>query len=113
MLHQSATHGKILQFPILSKILKQFYNVKILVIEDEQQLMDSIKESLEKEGFLVETASDYHSAIHQVFDYDYDCILLDIMLHNYSGLDILNELKKNERTKTLLLFQPKIRWMIN
>lgn len=81
--------------------------MKILVIEDEQQLTDSIKESLEKENFLVETASDYHSAIDKVFDYDYDCILLDIMLHNYSGLDILNELKKEGKNENVIIISAK------
>lgn len=81
--------------------------MKILVIEDEQQLLNSIRESLEKEKFVVETATDYHSAAEKVFVYDYDCILLDIMLPNGSGLDILNELKKEGKSENIIIISAK------
>lgn len=81
--------------------------MKILVIEDEEQLQSSIKESLEKENFLVTTASNYQSAIEKVFDYDYDCILLDIMLPNGSGLDILKELKKEGKSENVIIISAK------
>ncbi|MFZ1610907.1 MAG: response regulator transcription factor [Chitinophagales bacterium] len=81
--------------------------MKILVIEDEQQLLNNIKESLEKEKFLVETATDFHSAIDKVFIHDYDCILLDIMLPNGSGLDILNEIKKTGKSENVIIISAK------
>jgi len=77
--------------------------MKILVIEDEIQLLNNIKESLEKERFQVETAPDYHIAMEKVFVYDYDCILLDIMLPNGSGLDILLELKKAGKSVNVII----------
>ena len=81
--------------------------MKILIIEDEQLLQQSIKDSLEKENFLVETASDYHQAIEKVFVYDYDCILLDIMLPDGSGLDILNQLKKEGKSENVIIISAK------
>ena len=45
--------------------------MKILVIEDQQQLLDSIKKSLEKEDYLVETVTDYYDALERVFIYNY------------------------------------------
>lgn len=81
--------------------------MKILVIEDEQQLLQNIKTSLEKENFLIETASDYHEAIEKVFVYDYDCILLDITLPFGNGLDILNELKKNNKNENVIIISAK------
>lgn len=81
--------------------------MKILVIEDEQQLLNNIKESLEKENFLVETAIDFHSAIDKIFIHDYDCILLDIMLPNGSGLDILNEIKKAGKSENVIIISAK------
>jgi|SRR5699024_1488576 len=81
--------------------------MKILVIEDEQQLLQSIKFSLEKENFLVEIASDYDSAMEKVFLYEYDCILLDIMLPNGSGLDILKELKKYKKSENIIIISAK------
>jgi len=81
--------------------------VKILVIEDEIDLQQSIKESLVKEDYLVETASDYHSAIEKVFVYQYDCILLDIMLPHGSGLDILDELKQAGKTENIIIISAR------
>lgn len=81
--------------------------MKILVIEDEPQLLSNIKESLEKEKFLVETAADYHSAIDKIFIYEYDCILLDIMLPNGNGLNILAELKKNGKSENVIIISAK------
>lgn len=81
--------------------------MKILVIEDEPQLLSSIKESLEKEKFLVETASDHQSAIDKIFIYSYDCILLDIMLPNGNGLNILSELKKEGKSENVIIISAK------
>lgn len=81
--------------------------MKILVIEDELQLLNSIKQSLEMEKFLVETASGYYSAMEKIFVYDYDCILLDIMLPNGSGLDILNRLKKADKSENIIIISAK------
>lgn len=81
--------------------------MKILVIEDEEQLLHNIKVSLEKELFIVETAMDYNSAIDKLFIYEYDCILLDIMLPNGSGLDILNELKKQRKSENVIIISAK------
>ena len=72
--------------------------MKILIIEDEKDLREVMTRSLEKERFVVETAVDYPSALQKINDYDYDCILLDIMLPGGSGLSILEELKKETRT---------------
>ncbi len=81
--------------------------MKILVIEDEEQLIQSIRESLEKEKFIVEVATDYHSAIEKIFIYEYNCILLDIMLPNGSGLDILGALKKEGKSENIIIISAK------
>lgn len=81
--------------------------MKILVIEDEQDLRDMICTSLLKEKFVVETAADYFSALDKVNDYDYDCILLDIMLPGGSGLDVLRELKRLRRSDSVLIISAK------
>ena len=78
--------------------------MKILIVEDEQDLRETIRTSLLKEKFVVETAADYFSALDKINDYDYDCILLDIMLPGGSGLDLLRELKHLRRTDSCLLY---------
>ena len=54
--------------------------MKILIIEDEKELLETIVASLIKEQFVIETASDFYTASEKIGVYDYDCILLDIML---------------------------------
>ena len=75
--------------------------MKILIVEDEQDLRETIRASLPKEKFVVETALD------KINDYDYDCILLDIMLPGGSGLDLLRELKRLRRTDSVLIISAK------
>ena len=81
--------------------------MKILIVEDEQDLRETIRASLLKEKFVVETAADYFSALDKINDYDYDCILLDIMLPGGSGLDLLRELKRLRRTDSVLIISAK------
>ena len=81
--------------------------MKILIVEDEQDLRETIRTSLLKEKFVVETAADYFSALDKINDYDYDCILLDIMLPGGSGLDLLRELKHLRRTASVLIISAK------
>lgn len=81
--------------------------MKVLVVEDETGLRETVKASLLKEKFVVETASDYHSALDKINDYDYDCILLDIMLPGGSGLDLLRELKRLRRSDSVLIVSAK------
>lgn len=81
--------------------------MKILIIEDEQDLRETIRSSLLKEKFVVETAVDYSSALNKINDYDYDCVLLDIMLPGGSGLDLLRELKQLRRNDSILIISAK------
>ena len=81
--------------------------MKILVVEDESGLREAIKASLEVEGFLVETAEDYHVASEKVFIYEYDCILLDIMLPYGSGLELLEELKQCGKSENVIVISAK------
>ena len=81
--------------------------MKILLIEDEPELAEVIRASLEKELYLVELAEDFESAIEKVALYEYDCILLDIMLPGGSGLDILEELKKSKIDDNVIIISAR------
>ena len=54
--------------------------MKILVVEDEDSLRETIIRSLEKERYTVESAATFNEAGMKLNDYDYDCVVLDIML---------------------------------
>lgn len=81
--------------------------MKILIIEDEQGLREVIRESLEKEKYIVETAHDFISGIDKIGSYDYDCVLIDIMLPNGSGLDLVRELKSLRKKEAVIIISAK------
>ena len=81
--------------------------MKILVIEDEKQLSASICEYLINEQFITETAYEYYAAIEKISLYDYACIILDINLPNGSGLNILKELKANNKADGVIIISAK------
>ena len=81
--------------------------MKILIIEDEQDLQDVIVESLKKEEYLTETAGNYLAAMDKIGGYDYDCILLDIMLPGGNGLDILRELRTMDKSDRVIIISAK------
>jgi DNA-binding response OmpR family regulator len=81
--------------------------MKILIIEDEYTLLKAIEEFLLVEKYVVEKATGYHSAIEKIMMYEYDCILLDISLPGGSGLQILREMKKENRTGNIIIISAK------
>lgn len=81
--------------------------MKILVVEDERQLREVVRESLQKDRFVVETAADVSSAIGKLEAYSYDCVLLDIMLPDGNGLDILRKIKDEGRGESVIIISAK------
>jgi len=81
--------------------------VKILIIEDEAELVKSIVTYLKEENYICESAKDFNSALSKTELYDYDCILLDISLPGGTGLDILKQLKKNNKLDGVLIISAK------
>lgn len=68
--------------------------MKILIIEDESSLQELMTKALKQEGYVVESAMDYGSAVEKLGAYSYDCVLLDINLPGGSGFDILERIRK-------------------
>ena len=81
--------------------------MKLLVIEDEKDLSDSICSYLSSEQFTCETAYDYQAALDKVLMNEYVCIILDITLPNGNGLDIIKELKAIDKTDGVLIISAK------
>lgn len=81
--------------------------MKLLLIEDNADLRETIRESLERERYVVEVATDYGEAMEKLFVYEYDCILADIMLPGGSGLDLLREMYKSGRKGNVIIISAK------
>lgn len=81
--------------------------MKILIVEDEPSLRELIQRSLEKERYVVEVAADYNSALRKIEDYDYDCVLLDIMLPDGNGLSLLEKLKAMHKRENVIIISAK------
>lgn len=81
--------------------------MKLLLIKDEKDLRDSIVSYLQGELYLCETASDFSTALEKIEVYDYDCILLDIMLPGGSGLKLLEFLRTDKKTDGVIIISAK------
>lgn len=81
--------------------------MKILVIEDEAEIAQSIKYYFKPNGINCETAENYRDALDKIGMYDYDCILLDLMLPDGDGFDILKELKRKNKTEGIIIISAK------
>ena len=81
--------------------------MKILVVEDENSLREVIVRSLEKERYVIESASSFREASLKINDYDYDCIVLDIMLPGGSGLTLLKELRALRKKDSIIIISAK------
>ncbi len=81
--------------------------MKLLIVEDEPGLRNSIKEYLQTENFTCELATDYKTALEKTELYDYACIILDITLPDGNGLELLSTLKANQKNDGVLIISAK------
>ena len=78
--------------------------MRLLIVEDEKNLCDTIAKNLYGAGYEVDTSYDGNNALDCILSEDYDLIVLDLNLPGTDGMDILKELrKKNEETKVIIL----------
>lgn len=81
--------------------------MKILIIEDEENLLLLTKSELEKENYQVDCAITLQQAMDKIISSSYDCILLDIMLPDGNGLSVLKTLKNLEREDNVIILSAK------
>ena len=77
--------------------------MKILIIEDEKELLETVRSYLASEGYLCETASTYFKAEDSVSTFTYDIIILDITLPDGNGLDLMKIIKGHNPLAGLLI----------
>jgi DNA-binding response OmpR family regulator len=81
--------------------------MKILIIEDEKDLVDTLKNYLGSEGFLCETATSWFEAEDSLSVYIYDIIILDLTLPGGDGLDLIKLIKERNKDAGLLIVSAK------
>ena len=77
--------------------------MRILIVEDEPDLLRSLAQALREEGYAVDTANDGEDGLFKAEGYDYDAIMLDVMLPKLDGWEILKRLRKIKKTPVLML----------
>ena len=81
--------------------------MKILIIEDEKDLVDILKNYLGSEGFLCETATSWFEAEDSLSVYNYEIIILDLTLPGGDGLDLIKLIKERNKDAGLLIVSAK------
>jgi len=81
--------------------------MKILIIEDEKDLVKSMAHYLRQESYVCEIAYSAREANEKILLFEYDCILLDINLPDGNGLKLLETLKENKKTDGVIIITAK------
>ncbi len=81
--------------------------MKVLIVEDEHTLSDSIVSYLTGEKYLCEQSFSYDKALEKIELYDYDCVVLDLMLSGGNGLDILRNLRSRNNPVGVIIISAK------
>ena len=77
--------------------------MRILIIEDEADLLASLAKALREEGYAVDTAADGEEGLYKAQSWDYDALVLDVMLPRLDGWTLLERLRQTKKTPVLML----------
>ena len=77
--------------------------MRVLIVEDEPRLLRSLTKALREEGYAVDVAAAGDEGLYKGESYDYDAIVLDIMLPRLDGWEVLERLRRQKQTPVLLL----------
>jgi two-component system OmpR family response regulator len=77
--------------------------MRLLVVEDEPDLLEGVARALRKQGYAVDTSLDGEEGLHKAQSHDYDAIVLDVMLPQLDGWQVLARLREAKDTPVLML----------
>jgi len=77
--------------------------MRILVVEDEPDLLRSLAQALRETGYAVDTAEDGEEGLYKAESWEYDAVVLDVMLPKLDGWTVLQRLRKTKKTPVLML----------
>ena len=78
-------------------------HMRLLIVEDEPDLLRSLARALREEGYAVDTAHDGEEGLYKAESWDYDAIVLDVMLPKIDGWAMLEKLRQTKKTPVLML----------
>jgi DNA-binding response OmpR family regulator len=81
--------------------------MKVLVVEDEQALKESVVAYLRQEGYICESAENFKEANLKAADFSYACVIVDLTLPGGSGLEIVRQLKENNPDTGIIIISAK------
>jgi two-component system OmpR family response regulator len=73
------------------------------VVEDEDDLRRGLEQALREEGYAVDSAADGEEGLYKALEWDYDAIILDVMLPKHDGWEILERVRQRKKTPVLML----------
>ena len=84
--------------------------MRLLVIEDDATLRETLTTKLKEAGFAVEQAADGKEGLYFALEYPIDLAIIDLGLPEMSGLDIIREVRKQGKTYPILILTARDRW---
>ena len=77
--------------------------MRVLIVEDEPDLLGSLLQAIREDGYAADGAADGEEGLYKAENYDYDAVLLDVMLPGIDGWEVLGRLRKAKKTPVLML----------
>lgn len=77
--------------------------MRILVVEDEPRLLRNLAKALREEGYAVDTSATGDDGLYKATNFDYDALVLDVMLPGLDGWELLKQLRESKSTPVLML----------
>jgi two-component system copper resistance phosphate regulon response regulator CusR len=77
--------------------------MKVLIVEDEHKVVDYLRSGLTEQGWVVDVATDGEEGAYMAIEYDFDVIVLDVMLPKLDGFAVLRTLRAQKQTPVIML----------
>src|ERR1700737_915032 len=77
--------------------------MKVLIVEDEHKVVDYLRSGLTEQGWVVDVATDGEEGAYMAIEYDFDVIVLDVMLPKLGGFEVLRALRAQKQTPVIML----------
>ena len=104
---QRICYNELKTLPITYKIHSYVYEMKLLIIEDEQELRDSIVGFFKEQRHVCEEAPNYRIAEEKLSEFDYDLVILDLTLPDGDGMNLISDLKLPQPETGLLILSAR------